>query len=99
NICEPRTDRKLSRCSTSSHRYEVAGPDGLAGLPAAPVSSWPRLNGRKYVFSPASFVVRCTWSSSTAKDRKSTRLNSSHVSISYAVFCLKKKKEHTLDAA
>src|SRR5450830_718291 len=27
-----------------------------------------------------------------AKDRKSTRLNSSHVSISYAVFCLKKKK-------
>src|SRR5207249_5772998 len=28
-------------------------------------------------------------------DRKSTRLNSSHVSISYAVFCLKKKKIHT----
>src|SRR5690625_4373175 len=35
-----------------------------------------------------------------AKDRKSTRLNSSHVAISYAVFCLKKKrtvdKRHTL---
>src|SRR5438094_5229454 len=29
-----------------------------------------------------------------AKDRKSTRLNSSHRTISYAVFCLKKKKEH-----
>src|SRR5699024_11811813 len=28
------------------------------------------------------------------EDRKSTRLNSSHVSISYAVFCLKKKKNH-----
>src|SRR5690242_21049853 len=28
----------------------------------------------------------------TAEDRKSTRLNSSHMSISYAVFCLKKKK-------
>src|SRR5690554_7654443 len=28
----------------------------------------------------------------TASDRKSTRLNSSHVRISYAVFCLKKKK-------
>src|SRR5690625_6882721 len=28
------------------------------------------------------------------RDRKSTRLNSSHVAISYAVFCLKKKKEH-----
>src|SRR5690625_5937961 len=34
-------------------------------------------------------------------DRKSTRLNSSHVAISYAVFCLKKKKEKhntTLDS-
>src|SRR5699024_3022556 len=28
------------------------------------------------------------------EDRKSTRLNSSHVSISYAVFCLKKKKQY-----
>src|SRR5438477_9549464 len=28
-----------------------------------------------------------------AQDRKSTRLNSSHMSISYAVFCLKKKKK------
>src|SRR5699024_11703402 len=32
------------------------------------------------------------------EDRKSTRLNSSHVSISYAVFCLKKKKQkHHID--
>src|SRR5690348_17590588 len=31
-----------------------------------------------------------------AKDRKSTRLNSSHPSISYAVFCLKKKNRTTL---
>src|SRR3712207_7814213 len=30
-----------------------------------------------------------------AGDRKSTRLNSSHANISYAVFCLKKKKRHT----
>src|SRR5258707_7738987 len=29
------------------------------------------------------------------RDRKSTRLNSSHANISYAVFCLKKKKKHT----
>src|SRR5689334_25225891 len=29
----------------------------------------------------------------TVRDRKSTRLNSSHSSISYAVFCLKKKKK------
>src|SRR2546429_4855391 len=31
---------------------------------------------------------------SDAGDRKSTRLNSSHGYISYAVFCLKKKKQH-----
>src|SRR5947199_5207200 len=30
---------------------------------------------------------------STSSDRKSTRLNSSHLGISYAVFCLKKKKK------
>src|SRR5438128_8554603 len=30
------------------------------------------------------------------QDRKSTRLNSSHGSISYAVFCLKKKKKRTI---
>src|SRR5438067_5674636 len=34
----------------------------------------------------------------TARDRKSTRLNSSHVSISYAVFCLKKKKKKKITA-
>src|SRR5690242_20890525 len=33
-----------------------------------------------------------------APDRKSTRLNSSHMSISYAVFCLKKKKTTVPDA-
>src|SRR3712207_8115698 len=32
------------------------------------------------------------------KDRKSTRLNSSHANISYAVFCLKKKKYYTPSA-
>src|SRR5207253_9024877 len=31
------------------------------------------------------------------QDRKSTRLNSSHVAISYAVFCLKKKKKYILN--
>src|SRR5205085_4638967 len=31
------------------------------------------------------------------RDRKSTRLNSSHSQISYAVFCLKKKKKHSKD--
>src|SRR5437773_5456122 len=33
------------------------------------------------------------------RDRKSTRLNSSHITISYAVFCLKKKKESKAQAS
>src|SRR6266480_5585441 len=40
--------------------------------------------------------VRSAWGEATPQrggDRKSTRLNSSHMSISYAVFCLKKKKK------
>src|SRR5256886_3928186 len=46
-------------------------------------------------------VVPCTntsmsekWRPASARDRKSTRLNSSHSQISYAVFCLKKKTLH-----
>src|SRR5947199_5653598 len=31
------------------------------------------------------------------EDRKSTRLNSSHLGISYAVFCLKKKRKHNIE--
>src|SRR5438132_8909937 len=40
-----------------------------------------------------------TVASSRSKDRKSTRLNSSHTVISYAVFCLKKKKKLYPDRA
>src|SRR5690349_25068064 len=60
---------------------------------ALPISGRPsrspspaRANRRK---SPAGRGARRT----AGPDRKSTRLNSSHVEISYAVFCLKKKKD------
>src|SRR2546430_9547365 len=39
-------------------------------------------------------TARPTYPRATAPDRKSTRLNSSHSQISYAVFCLKKKKKN-----
>src|SRR5262245_63236431 len=48
---------------------------------------------------PSLAAMSCTraWASwhvaRTMRDRKSTRLNSSHLGISYAVFCLKKKKK------
>src|SRR5690349_23993777 len=46
--------------------------------------------------STVATFIRPEWATTTAcrpTDRKSTRLNSSHVEISYAVFCLKKKKK------
>src|SRR5690606_40257836 len=45
--------------------------------------------GRWYAAPTAVILVE-----QSERDRKSTRLNSSHVKISYAVFCLKKKKEN-----
>src|SRR5690606_41040957 len=42
---------------------------------------------------PLLLVARDSHAAHQLEDRKSTRLNSSHVKISYAVFCLKKKKK------
>src|SRR5690349_22686924 len=44
---------------------------------------------------PSGGAFDTSWPGMT--DRKSTRLNSSHVEISYAVFCLKKKKQHQIE--
>src|SRR5437667_9271201 len=42
----------------------------------------------------SSFFAGCAYMyAKRMRDRKSTRLNSSHITISYAVFCLKKKKK------
>src|SRR3712207_6909874 len=46
------------------------------------------------VLAPVALVHLADYDSDDAvEDRKSTRLNSSHANISYAVFCLKKKKQ------
>src|SRR3712207_7211140 len=47
-----------------------------------------------YISSTERFSSRFEWQYQNTQDRKSTRLNSSHANISYAVFCLKKKKKH-----
>src|SRR5690606_39612713 len=51
------------------------------------------VEGGAHMGAPASDPALASGSAAVAgEDRKSTRLNSSHVKISYAVFCLKKKK-------
>src|SRR5690554_1486862 len=59
----------------------------------APIKSFR--NGRKvfYRYEDLEFSINKQEITPKEKDRKSTRLNSSHVRISYAVFCLKKKKK------
>src|SRR2546429_1065616 len=70
---------------TASEAPNVAAPPAI-------VFDWLR-NGNRDIYRAAldgRDVVRLT------SDRKSTRLNSSHGYISYAVFCLKKKKNELL---
>src|SRR5699024_11344510 len=55
------------------------------------VSSEASGKGALVVFNAKIHSAREVVKTDTYADRKSTRLNSSHVSISYAVFCLKKK--------
>src|SRR2546427_2067842 len=54
------------------------------------------LNPLCLALAPVALVFIATYSYAKRLDRKSTRLNSSHSQISYAVFCLKKKKKREL---
>src|SRR2546429_9851922 len=59
---------------------------------------WTEPNSQAEIEVAASRIVMTQGTEldiATLKDRKSTRLNSSHGYISYAVFCLKKKKNNT----
>src|SRR3712207_8189768 len=66
--------------STSTRRASRKGSSGATPTRGSP----PSTNGVRTTRKP----------SASPKDRKSTRLNSSHANISYAVFCLKKKKRY-----
>src|SRR2546427_2414872 len=66
---------------------------------ALPISTRPRpararcaARGARRAPRPGVAAAQGASSETTPRDRKSTRLNSSHSQISYAVFCLKKKK-------
>src|SRR5690606_40972150 len=74
----------LSLVATKGHSNETAGDKPEEGGDDVK-SSWPL-----WVGLHTSYNGRDRGSPT---DRKSTRLNSSHVKISYAVFCLKKKKK------
>src|SRR5688572_32504813 len=70
--------------------FRSAATSGASPVP--PPSDDGRCHGQHYRQDPECGDRRRDWRSA---DRKSTRLNSSHSQISYAVFCLKKKKKKT----
>src|SRR5947209_15355187 len=57
----------------------------------------PRPTGVKAVAGRYLSTQQRSRDATRSRDRKSTRLNSSHANISYAVFCLKKKKKQKQD--
>src|SRR5438445_5702702 len=68
------------------HSFPTRRSSDLLKLPISTIAPAP---GAQAASSPSA-------RNSLSPDRKSTRLNSSHANISYAVFCLKKKKiDHT----
>src|SRR5207253_9851080 len=74
------------------HSFPTRRSSDLYALTAADCDSGsPPCNTTK---APPVSVTLSNTVPSVSQDRKSTRLNSSHVAISYAVFCLKKKKKH-----
>src|SRR5258708_30799355 len=67
-------------------------PKGDKVMRAVGASIWQEA-GKSYFRKDAPWLPE--WQKEIYQDRKSTRLNSSHQIISYAVFCLKKKKNST----
>src|SRR3712207_7823946 len=86
----------LFRSLEARHHAHEVGPGGPVVLFHHPQEG-PRIDFRRRL---AAGSYPCGgYRPSQAEDRKSTRLNSSHANISYAVFCLKKKnkKKHRKD--
>src|SRR3712207_8768090 len=71
---------------------DAAEAPAAAREPVAKTDSWRRTSDVPHVgHGGSASLIRSSFSN--RPDRKSTRLNSSHANISYAVFCLKKKKQ------
>src|SRR5690348_17465907 len=60
-------------------------------------ATWGRLDDAGWTAALKAGRIENSAAASAPADRKSTRLNSSHPSNSYAVFCLKKKKRSVVD--
>src|SRR3712207_8104854 len=73
-------------------RSSVVAGLGLGYAAIAPISGYIRGDELDDAFYGSFVALSALPMTLAARDRKSTRLNSSHANISYAVFCLKKNK-------
>src|SRR5947209_5444359 len=81
-------------CSAGSRNGEIA--DVLQELYFGTPPAWQSLLCSKALYWSFKYAAEnWFWNEEQYEDRKSTRLNSSHANISYAVFCLKKKKHRS----
>src|SRR5690349_22378757 len=85
-----RSGRGDGRASALPAVYLVADPACSAALPASQAASLPRHALVAAAWHARQPELLRRGAGHLPEDRKSTRLNSSHVEISYAVFCLKK---------
>src|SRR5437762_5550765 len=91
----------VTACGRQQTSEQTSGMNPL--LPAPLGTAWGFIDNRGKIIIPPRFEAAQPYSEGLAAvkregrwgyiDRKSTRLNSSHRCISYAVFCLKKKKD------
>src|SRR2546427_8506180 len=91
-------DKKLTLAEVQGSTFTITSLGKEGGILATPIINWPevailgvhKIEKRPVVRDDQIAIREMMYLS----DRKSTRLNSSHSQISYAVFCLKKKKKN-----
>src|SRR5439155_328470 len=88
--------RLLGRLSNLDLSYGRTLLSSYDRVPGSPSLGYQFALGRFDDFKTQSGLVAERWATRHTIDRKSTRLNSSHVAISYAVFCLKKNNQTVL---
>src|SRR5438045_5544026 len=95
-ITSPSRTSKSMPCRMCDSPYHALSPrtSSRLGMAGSEIGlDHARVLGYRVVVALGQDLATLQHGDAVRKDRKSTRLNSSHLGISYAVFCLKKKKE------
>src|SRR5690625_6037844 len=92
-VTRPAAQAQVWCATLAEHGFSSVAVPMLELVPVSSAEQVEALKARVLDFDRYQKVVFVSRNAVAHADRKSTRLNSSHVAISYAVFCLKKKKK------